>query len=78
MKTYKFDQFNIEIINPIISINLETIQDKAISKLLSVGFYLITESTTFVNTATDMPYIETWEDSKIEGMVSEWLKQFEV
>jgi hypothetical protein len=33
--TYKFPQFQIEITDPIVLIDLDTIQDKAISKLLS-------------------------------------------
>jgi hypothetical protein len=75
--TYKFPQFKVEIINPTISVDLDTIGDKAISKLLSVSVTLATDSATFGVTAEDMPYIETWEDSDVEPMVVEWLKQFE-
>jgi hypothetical protein len=75
--TYKFPQFKVEISNPTISIDLDTIQDKAISKLLSVSVTLATDSATFGVTAEDMPYSETWEDSEIEGMVLNWLTQFE-
>jgi hypothetical protein len=74
---YKFPQFKVEISNPTISVDLDTIQDKAISKLLSVSVTLATDSATFGVTAEDMPYVETWEDSEVEGMVVEWLKQFE-
>jgi hypothetical protein len=42
--TYKFPQFKVEISNPIISVDLDTIQDKAISKLLSVSLTLATDS----------------------------------
>jgi hypothetical protein len=76
--TYKFPQFKVEISNPIISVDLDTIQDKAISKLLSVSLTLATDSATFGVTAEDMPYVDTWEDSDIEGMVLNWLTQFEV
>lgn len=76
--TYKFEQFNVEILNPKISVNLNTIQDKAIDQLLSVDVVLTTDSATFGVTASDMPYTDTWEDSKIEGMVLNWLKQFEI
>jgi hypothetical protein len=75
--TYRFPQFKVEIVNPTISVDLDTIQDKAISKLLSVSVTLATDSATFGVTAEDMPYVDTWEDSEIEGMVIEWLKQFE-
>ena len=74
----KFEQFNVEIINPIISVNLNTIQDKAIDQLLSVDVLLTTDSATFGVTANDMPYTDTWEDSEVEGMVVKWLKQFEI
>jgi hypothetical protein len=73
---YKFPQFKVEITNPTVLIDLDTIQDKAISKLLSVSIVLETETAKFGVTATDMPYIETWQDSDVEGMVNEWLNQF--
>lgn len=76
--TYKFPQFKVEISNPTISVNLNTIQDKAIDQLLSVDVLLTTDSATFGVTANDMPYTDTWEDSEVEGMVLNWLKQFEV
>ena len=75
---YKFPQFKVESLNPTISVDLDTIGDKAISKTLSVDILLTTESASFGVRAEDMPYVETWEDSEVEGMVSEWLKQFEV
>jgi hypothetical protein len=74
---YKFPQFKVEIVNPTILVDLDTIQDKAISKLLSVSVTLATDSATFGVTAEDMPYVETWEDSDVEPMVLEWLTQFE-
>jgi hypothetical protein len=76
--TYKFPQFKVEIINPTILVDLDTIGDKAISKLLSVSVTLATDSATFGVTAEDMPYVETWEDDEVEGMVMIWLQQFEV
>jgi hypothetical protein len=74
----KFEQFNIEIIDPKVTVDLNTIQDKAIDKLLSVDITLETETATFGVTAEDMPYVDTWEDSEVEGMVNDWLIQFEV
>jgi hypothetical protein len=75
---YKFPQFKVEIENPTITIDLDTIGDKAISKTLSVDILLTTESASFGVRAEDMSYIETWEDSDVEPMVVEWLKQFEI
>jgi hypothetical protein len=76
--TYLFPQFKVEISNPKISVNLNTIQDKAIDKLLSVDVVLNTDSATFGVTASDMPYSDTWEDDDVKGMVLNWLKQFEI
>ena len=76
--TYLFPQFKVEISNPTIFVNLNTIQDKAIDKLLSVDVVLNTDSATFGVTANDMPYINTWDDDDVEGMVFIWLKQFEI
>jgi len=76
--TYKFEQFNVEILNPTILVNLNTIQDKAVDQLLSVDVVLTTDTAKFGVTAYDMPYTDTWEDNEVEGMVLIWLKQFEV
>lgn len=75
---YKFEQFKVEIDNPTVAVDMNTIRDKAIDKLLSVDITLATDTVTFGVTATDMPYSPTWEDSMVEGMVNEWLLQFEV
>ena len=74
---YKFPQFKVEIVNPTITIDLDSIGDKAISKTLSVDILLTTESALFGVRTEDMPYIETWHDEDVEFMAMEWLKQFE-
>ena len=74
---YTFPQFKVEIENPTIDINLDTIGDKAISKQLSVDVTLTTATASFGVHAEDMPYSDTWEDSDVEGMVLNWLTQFE-
>jgi hypothetical protein len=73
---YKFPQFNVEIIDPVIDIDLNTIQDKAIDKLLSVDVLLSTDTASFGVRAEDMPYVDTWEDDDIPTMVDNWLTQF--
>ena len=78
MATYKFEQFKIEIVNPTITIDLNTIQDKAIDKLLSVDILLTTDSATFGVNANDMPYEYSWDDDDISTMVNKWIEQFEV
>ena len=75
---YKFPQFNVQIVNPTISINLNTISDKAIDKLLGVDVLLTTDTAQFGVRAEDMPYVDSWEDTDISSMVNTWLTQFEV
>lgn len=76
--TYKFTQFNVGIENPTITINLNTISDKAIDQLLAVDVLLTTDTASFGVRAEDMPYVGTWEDDDVQGMVDIWLVQFEV
>ena len=76
--TYKFPQFQVEITDPAISINLNTISDKAIDKLLGVDVLLTTASAQFGVRAEDMPYTDTWEDADIPDMVNIWLQQYAV
>ncbi len=76
--TYKFEQFKIEIVNPTIQINLNSISDKALDKLLSVDIVLTTDTAQFGVRAEDMPYVNTWDDDDIPAMVNNWLIQFEI
>jgi len=76
--TYKFPQFNIEIIDPSVLVSLNTIQDRALDKLLSVFVILTTDTAEFGVIAENMPYVNTWEDSDIPDMVNIWLAQYEV
>ena len=76
--TYKFPQFQVEITDPAISINLNTISDKALDKLLGVDVLLTTASAQFGVRAEDMPYTDTWDDADIPDMVNNWLAQFAV
>jgi len=76
--TYKFPQFQVEITDPAISINLNTIGDKALDKTLSVYVLLTTASAEFGVRAEDMPYTDTWDDADIPNMVNIWLAQYAV
>lgn len=76
--TYKFPQFQVEITDPAISINLNTISDKALDKLLGVDVLLTTATAQFGVRAEDMPYTDTWDDSDIPDMVNIWLAQYAV
>jgi ssDNA-specific exonuclease RecJ len=76
--TYKFPQFNIEIIDPSLLVSLNTIQDRAIDKLLSVFVILTTDTAEFGVIAENMPYVDTWDDADVPDMVNIWLAQYEV
>ena len=76
--TYKFPQFQVQIVNPTISINLNTISDKAIDKLLSVDVLLTTDTAELGVSAEDMQYAVAWDDDDIPAMVNIWLAQFAV
>jgi len=78
MPTYKFPQFQVEITDPIVEINLNTISDKAIDKLLGVDVLLTTDTASFGVRAEDMPYVDTWDDADIPDMVNIWLAQYAV
>jgi len=76
--TYKFPQFNVEITTDTIEVNLNTILDKAVDKLLSVDIKLFATDATFGLTAEDMPYVNTWDDTDVPDMVNIWLAQYAV
>jgi hypothetical protein len=76
--TYKFPQFQVEITDPAISINLNTISDKALDKLLGIDVLLTTASAQFGVRAEDMPYVDTWDDADIPDMVNIWLTQYAI
>lgn len=78
MATYKFPQFNVEILNPALYIDMNTISDKAIDQLLSVNIVLSTSTATFGVRMEDMPYVDTWNDSDVPDMVDVALQAYEV
>jgi hypothetical protein len=78
MATYKFPEFNVEIVNPTVNINMNTIGDMAIDKLLSVDIVLTVPSAEFGVRMENMPYTDTWEDSDVPGMVDIALQAYEV
>jgi len=78
MATYIFPQFKVSIIDPSIEIDMNSISDRAVDKLLSVDVILTTDTASFGVRAEDMPYTNTWEDGDVQGMVENWLTQFEV
>ena len=75
---YKFENFKVEIEPTSIEVDLNSIKDKAIDKQLSVDIVLICEGGKFGVIAENMPYVDSWSDEDVYGMVVEWLKQFDI
>jgi len=76
--TYKFPQFQVQIVNPPDRDWETTISDKALDKLLGVDVLLTTDSAQFGVRAEDMHYTDSWDDADVPDMVNNWLAQFAV
>jgi len=74
--TYKFEQFNVEIIDP--NIEVQAVNDSVKEKTCSVNLLLTTDSAKFGVTLNGFTYAETWEDEDIYEWVSAELKKYEV
>ena len=75
--TYRFEQFKTEITDPIVVIDMTNIADNTVSSMLTVGVTLTTSNAKMYGVSLDkIPYIKTWSDSQIEGLVMERLKDF--
>lgn len=74
--TYKFEQFNIEIVNP--TIEVLSVSDDIKQKTCSVSILLSTDSAKFGVDLNDFTYLDTWEDSEVYKWVEVELKKYEV
>lgn len=73
---YRFEQFNVEIDNPVVTI--ENVADAINLKRCSVDVLLTTDSAEFGVNLQGFTYEETWEDSGIESWVTIELQKYEV
>jgi hypothetical protein len=77
MPTYKFEQFNIEIVNPEVVVNL--VHDYIQVKECNVDVLLITSSATFGVTFVGYTYTADWNDQDIINWVNNVeLPQYEI
>lgn len=76
MATYKFEQFNLEIIDPVVEI--VSVWDNIKTKICSVDITLTTDSASFGVNLQGFTYVDTWHDSDIEAWVSIELLKYEV
>ncbi len=80
MATYKFEQFKVEITNPIVSANEDTIQLQVSKNTISVGVLLETDTSKFGILLEDIQ-VENLSYENYENLmvrVNERLKDFEV
>jgi hypothetical protein len=63
MATYKFEQFNVEIINP--TVEVVNVADAINQKTCSVDVVLTTDTATFGINLQGFTYAETWTDEEI-------------
>lgn len=77
--TYKFEQFKTEITDPIVVIDMTNISDNTIENTLTIGVILQTTNAKMYGVSLDkIPYLKTWSDNQIEGLVMERLKDFAI
>jgi len=64
MATYKFPQFNVEIVDP--TIEVITIHDTIAQKTCAVDVLLFTPTANFGVTLNGFTYVSDWNDEEVE------------
>lgn len=72
MATYKFEQFNVEIVNP--TVDVTNVNDSINQKTCSVDVLLTTDSANFGVNFSGFTYVDTWTD---EGII-DWVNNVEL
>jgi hypothetical protein len=73
---YKFEQFNVEIDNPTVSVL--AVADNLKEKQCSVSILLTTDTAKFGLTLDGFTYSDTWEDEDVYAWVENELTKYEV
>jgi hypothetical protein len=68
MATYKFSEFNVEIVNPTVTVT--KVHDNIIDRVCSVDVLLETTSTIFGVTFYGFTYASDWNDTEIIDWVN--------
>lgn len=77
MATYKFEQFNVKITNPIVEVT--NVIDAINQKTCSADVLLTTDSANFGVTFSGFTYADTWTDQDIiDWVVNVELPKYEV
>jgi hypothetical protein len=74
--TYKFPQFNVEIVNP--RIKVLVIHDTIAKRTCSVDVLLTTETANFGINLDGFTYITDWNDEEVELWTLTELSKYEV
>jgi hypothetical protein len=74
--TYKFEQFNVEIINPVVEV--VNVIDNINTKVCNVDVLLTTDTAEFGVTLNGFAYLETWDDADIINWVGVELQNYVV
>lgn len=75
MATYKFEQFNLEIIDP--TWEVKSVTDNY-DNTCDINIVLTTDTAKFGVSLFGFTYNETWEDADIFAFIPQALKEFEV
>ena len=67
MKTYRFPQFNVEIVNP--TIQIQQVNDALTSKTCSVDILLTTDSAKFGVILQGFAYVYIWKNKSKQSHV---------
>ncbi len=76
MATYKFPQFNVEIVNP--TIEVVTIHDTIATKTCSVDMLLSTPHAHFGVPLDGFTYVSDWSDSEVQVWALVELQKYEI
>jgi hypothetical protein len=74
--TYKFEQFNVEIINP--TVEVVNVIDNINTKVCNVDILLTTDTAQFGLTLNGFTYEETWDDADVINWVGIELQNYVV
>lgn len=74
--TYKFENWNVEIIDPLFKV--VNVIDNINTKTCNVDVLLITDSAKFGVTLNGFTYLETWDDAEVIDWVGVELEKFAI
>lgn len=74
--TYKFEQFNVEIVNP--TVEVVNVIDNINTKICNVDILLTTDTAQFGVNLNGFTYLETWNDADVINWVGVELQNYVV